>query len=172
MFQDDFISTFAKKKCQYCGAHNIKMIGSAQPDRDYKCLTCELKWRSVEYFRFRNFRIVELPNNGSCPYCKAPGPKIMRTKKPKRLYRCRRCGFRWFSIEYFMPNGTGTDNVKAPNKGVCPICGSTRIRIRRTLKPYRFYNCKDCEKNFKGLEIFNVRTEKGRYFSRRPLDLT
>ena len=39
------------------------------------------------------------------------------------------------------------------NIGVCPHCGSGRIRVTNTTKPRRRFQCKVCLKNWKCLEI-------------------
>jgi hypothetical protein len=39
------------------------------------------------------------------------------------------------------------------NTGSCPFCGAGRIKVKSSRKPYRFYKCKVCQKNWKCLEI-------------------
>ena len=39
------------------------------------------------------------------------------------------------------------------NTGTCPHCGAGRIKVQTSQKPYRFFKCKVCQKNWKCLEI-------------------
>jgi len=39
------------------------------------------------------------------------------------------------------------------NVGNCPMCGSGRVEVRSTRKPFRHLRCKICKKSWKTLEI-------------------
>lgn len=39
------------------------------------------------------------------------------------------------------------------NLGSCPFCGSTRVHVRETRRPYRYCKCKFCKNTWKTLEV-------------------
>ncbi len=42
---------------------------------------------------------------------------------------------------------------QAFNVGSCPFCGSGRIKVTSTTRPFRFFSCKVCERSWKCLEV-------------------
>lgn len=45
------------------------------------------------------------------------------------------------------------DRLKLLNMGLCPECGSTRIYVTSTDRPYRRFKCKVCDHRWKTIEL-------------------
>lgn len=40
------------------------------------------------------------------------------------------------------------------NNGICPTCGSSKLMVGSTPRPYRYLKCGECGGRFKSMEVF------------------
>jgi predicted RNA-binding Zn-ribbon protein involved in translation (DUF1610 family) len=40
--------------------------------------------------------------------------------------------------------------------GLCPFCGKESLKVTRTRKPYRYYECRSCLNTFDGVLVFRA----------------